>query len=112
MTRDEKNQLIDNLAQQISESKHFYLTNIEALNAEQSSFLRRKCFEKGVKLIVAKNTLLKKALDKLEGNYEDLYPVLKENTSVMLSDTGNIPAKLIKEIRKDWEKPLLQRTHL
>lgn len=112
MTRDEKNQLIDNLAQQISESKHFYLTNIEALNAEQSSFLRRKCFEKGVKLIVAKNTLLKKALDKLEGNYEDLYPVLKENTSVMLSDTGNIPAKLIKEIRKDWEKPLLKGAYV
>ena len=60
MTRDEKNQLIDNLAQQLSESKHFYLTDIEALNAEQSSSLRRKCFEKDIKLIVVKNTLYKK----------------------------------------------------
>lgn len=108
MTRDEKNQLIDNLAQQLSESKHFYLTNIEALDAEQSSNLRRKCFEKDIKLVVVKNTLLKKALEKIEGDYEELYPVLKENTSVMFTNTGNIPAKLIKEFRKTWEKPVLK----
>lgn len=112
MTRDEKNQLIDNLAQQLSESKHFYLANIEALDAEQSSNLRRKCFEKEIKLIVVKNTLLKKALEKIEGEYEELYPVLKQNTSVMLSETGNVPAKLIKEFRKEWDKPLLKGAYV
>jgi large subunit ribosomal protein L10 len=108
MTRDEKNQLIDNLAQQLSESKHFYLANIADLNAEQSSKLRRKCFEKDIKLVVVKNTLLKKALEKIEGEYDELYPVLKENTSVMFSETNNVPAKLIKEFRKEWEKPILK----
>jgi large subunit ribosomal protein L10 len=108
MTRDEKNQLIDNLAQQLSEAKHFYLANIADLNAEQSGMLRRKCFEKDIKLIVVKNTLLKKALEKIEGNYDDLYPVLKENTSIMFTETGNLPAKLIKELRKEWEKPILK----
>lgn len=108
MTRDEKNQLIDNLAQQLSEAKHFYLANIADLNAEQSGKLRRKCFEKDIKLIVVKNTLLKKALEKIEGDYEELYPVLKENTSIMFTETGNLPAKLIKELRKEWEKPILK----
>lgn len=108
MTRDEKNQLIDSLAQQLSESKHFYLTNIAELDAEQSSTLRRKCFEKDIKLVVVKNSLLKKALEKIEGDFQDLYPVLKENTSIMFTETGNIPAKLIKEFRKEWEKPILK----
>ncbi len=113
MTRDEKNQLIDNIAQQLTESKHFYLTDIEALDAEQSSNLRRKCFEKDIKLIVVKNTLFRKALEKIEGDYEELYPVLKNNTSVMFSDTGNIPAKLIKEFRKEWkDKPFLKGAYV
>jgi large subunit ribosomal protein L10 len=112
MTRDEKNQLIDNLAQQLSESKHFYLADIAALDAEQSSNLRRKCFEKEIKLVVVKNTLLQKALEKIEGDYEELFPVLKNNTSVMFSETGNVPAKLIKEIRKEWDKPVLKGAYV
>ena len=112
MTRDEKNQLIDNLAQQLSESKHFYLTDIEALDAEQSSSLRRKCFEKDIKLIVVKNTLLQKALEKIEGDYEELFPVLKNNTSVMFTEQGNETAKLIKEFRKGWDKPVLKGAYV
>ena len=112
MTRDEKNQLIDNLAQQLSESKHFYVADIAALDAEQSSNLRRKCFEKDIKLVVVKNTLLKKALEKIEGEYEELFPILKSNTSIMLTETGNIPAKLIKEFRKGWDKPLLKGAYV
>jgi len=112
MTRDDKKQLIDSLAQRVSESNHFYLADIEALNAEQSGRLRRKCFEKDIKLIVVKNTLLKKALEKIEGDYEGLYPILKNNTSIMLSDTGNLPAKLIKEFRKEWDKPILKGAYV
>ncbi len=108
MTRDEKQQIIDNLAQQLSESKHFYLADIEALNAEQSSRLRRKCFEKEIKLIVVKNTLLKKALEKTEGKYDELFPILKKNTSILLTQQSSIPAKLIKELRREWEKPILK----
>ncbi len=93
--------MIDNLAQQLSESNHFYLTDIEALDAEKSSNLRRKCFEKDIKLIVVKNTLLKKALRKIERNMMNFIQFLKGNTSIMFSETGNVPAKLIKEFRKN-----------
>lgn len=112
MTRDEKQLAIDNLAQKLTESNHFYLTDIAALDAEQTSSLRRKCFENGIQLIVVKNTLLKKALEKIEGDYEELYPTLKQNTSLMLCDTGNAPAKLIKELRKENEKPILKSAYV
>lgn len=112
MTRDEKTKVIDNLAQTISESKHFYLTDISNLNAEDTSKLRRKCFEKDIQLVVVKNTLLKKAFEKLEGGYEELYDVLKDSTSVMFTETGNVPAKLIKEFRKSLEKPILKAAYV
>ena len=108
MTRDEKMQVIDNLAQSISNSKHFYLTDISALNAEQTSNLRRKCFEKDIKLVVVKNTLLKKALEKLEGGYDGIFKILKDSTSIMFTETANAPAKLIKEFRKTMDKPVLK----
>ena len=108
MTRDEKMQVIENLAQSISEAKHFYLTDISTLNAEQTSNLRRKCFEKDIKLVVVKNTLLKKALEKAEGKYDELLDLLKDSTSIMFAQTGNAPAKLIKEFRKNMDRPLLK----
>lgn len=112
MTRDEKLQVIENLAQSLSESKHFYLADISELNAEDTSALRRKCFEKDIKLVVVKNTLLRKALEKLDGAYDELYDVLKNNTSVMFTETGNAPAKLIKEFRKKLEKPILKAAYV
>lgn len=108
MTRDEKQQVIDKLAQKINEAKHFYLADIANLNAEDSSLLRRKCFEKDIQLIVVKNTLLKKAFEKCESDYDSFYNVLKNNTSIMFTETGNVPAKLIKEFRKSSEKPVLK----
>jgi large subunit ribosomal protein L10 len=108
MRREEKEAIIDNLAQRLDETKHFYLTDISSLNAEQTSDLRRKCFEKEISLLVVKNTLLRKAMEKCEGDYNELYDVLKDSTSIMFCETGNIPAKLIKEFRKTMEKPLLK----
>jgi large subunit ribosomal protein L10 len=108
MRREEKEVIIDNLAQRLDESKHFYLTDISSLNAEQTSDLRRKCFEKEIGLLVVKNTLLRKAMEKSEGDFNDLYDVLKDSTSIMFSETGNTPAKLIKEFRKTMEKPVLK----
>ena len=108
MRREEKEVIIDNLAQRLDETKHFYLTDISSLNAEQTSNLRRKCFEKEVGLLVVKNTLLRQAMEKSEGDFNDLYDVLKDSTSIMFCETGNIPAKLIKEFRKTMEKPLLK----
>ncbi len=108
MRREEKVVIIDNLAQRLDETKHFYLTDISSLNAEQTSNLRRKCFERDISLLVVKNTLLRQAMEKSEGDFNDLYDILKDSTSIMFSETGNTPAKLIKEFRKTMEKPLLK----
>jgi len=108
MRREEKEVIIDNLAQRLDETKHFYLTDISSLNAEQTSNLRRKCFERDISLLVVKNTLLRQAMEKSEGDFNDLYDILKDSTSIMFSETGNTPAKLIKEFRKTMEKPLLK----
>jgi large subunit ribosomal protein L10 len=108
MRREEKETIIEDLRQQLSETKHFYLADTSGLNAEETSSLRRKCFDQDIKLLVVKNTLLRKALEKVEGDYESLYDVLKESTSVMFCETSNAPAKLIKEFRKTKEKPLLK----
>jgi len=108
MTREEKALVIDNLAKQLEEYPHFYITDIETLNAEQTAVLRRKCFENGVKLVVVKNTLLGKALEKTDKADPELVKVLEGSTSIMLSQTGKTPAVLIKEMRKTQEKPVLK----
>jgi large subunit ribosomal protein L10 len=108
MTRDEKAKVIDSLAQEISNAKHFYLTDISSLNAEDTSMLRRKCFEKEIRLVVVKNTLLKKAFEKCEGKFDEITGVLKDSTSIMFTETSSAPAKLIQEFRKTLDKPLLK----
>ncbi len=108
MRREEKDVIIDNLAGRLNDSRHFYLTDISSLNAEQTSNLRRKCFEKEISLLVVKNTLLRKAMEKSDGDFNDLYDVLKDSTSIMFCETGNVPAKLIREFRKTMEKPVLK----
>jgi len=108
MTREEKNAIIDALTEQINSRGHIYLTDISTMNAGDTSDLRRKCFEQDIKLIVVKNTLLKKALEKADKDYSELFDVLKNPTSVMLTDVANLPAKLIQNFRKDHEKPILK----
>ncbi len=108
MIREEKNQIIDSLASSINESNHFYLADISELNAVDTSMLRRKCHEKNIKLMVVKNTFLKQALEKAEGDYEELYEVLKNSTSVFFSEVGNVPAKLINEFREKHDRPILK----
>lgn len=113
MKKEEKNTIIDSLVQEIQNNKHFYITDISTLNAEATSKLRRKCFEQNIKLVVVKNTLLKKALEKLEGNYEGMYDVLNNSSSLMLSDTNNAPAKMIKEFRAAKStKPILKAAYV
>lgn len=108
MRREEKDVIIGNLADRLNDTKHFYLTDISSLNAEQTSNLRRKCFEQEINLLVVKNTLLRKAMEKSDGDFNDLYDILKDSTSIMFCETGNVPAKLIKEFRKKMEKPILK----
>jgi large subunit ribosomal protein L10 len=113
MRKEEKSTIISDIKASLEEYAHFYLTNIEALDALESSQLRRKCFKADIKLVVVKNTLLKRALEELDGDYSELYPTLVGNTAVMLCNTGNAPAKLIKSLRKDkWEKPILKSAYI
>jgi large subunit ribosomal protein L10 len=112
MRREEKNAIIDSLAERLKEYSHFYLTDTAQLNAADISDLRRKCFENDIKLVVVKNTLLKRALEQSNGNFDELYPVLKGTTSIMFTQSGNVPAKLIKEFRKKHDKPVLKGAYV
>ncbi|MEH6659038.1 MULTISPECIES: 50S ribosomal protein L10 [Leeuwenhoekiella] len=108
MTREEKSQVIEDLTAQLADSAHIYLADISGLNAETTSRLRRACFKANVKLAVVKNTLLAKAMESSDKDFGELPTTLKGNTSIMLSETGNAPAKVIKEFRKKSDKPLLK----
>ena len=99
MKKEDKTALIQELQHTLGEYQHFYLTNIEGLDAEKTSALRRECFKQDVKLVMVKNTLLQKALE-ARGVDASLFTALKGNTALMLCNTGNAPARLIKEFTK------------
>lgn len=108
MTREEKSQVIESLTAQLSDNATIYLADISGLNAGDTNNLRRACFKAGVELSVVKNTLLKKAMESADKDFGELEGVLKGNTSLMLSDISNAPAKVIKAFRKKSDKPVLK----
>ncbi|MEO9510808.1 MAG: 50S ribosomal protein L10 [Flavobacteriaceae bacterium] len=108
MTREEKATVIEDLTAQLADNANIYLADISGLDAVATSNLRRACFKANIKLAVVKNTLLAKAMEASEKEFGELPDVLKGNTSLMLSETGNAPAKLIKNFRKKSDKPLLK----
>jgi len=108
MKREDKNALIESLQTTIEEYSHFYLADISGLNAQQTYELRKKCFEKDIELVVVKNTFFRTALERTGRNYEELFGVLNQNTSVMFCNVANVPGKLIKELNKKSEKPLFK----
>ena len=108
MTREQKAQVIEELTAQLGENANIYLTDISGLDAGTTSDLRRACFKANVQLAVVKNTLLEKAMEASDKDFGELPTALKGNTSVMYSETGNAPAKVIKAFRKKSEKPLLK----
>ena len=108
MTREEKSKAITEIKDVLSQNGIIYLTDISGLNSIETSNLRRLCFKSGVKLEVMKNTLLEQAMTASDKDFGDLLETLKGNTSIMLSDVGNAPAKVIKDFRKKSEKPILK----
>ena len=112
MTKQEKVQEIEDLTSEITSVKNLYLTDIAGLDATQTTALRRACFNANIRLSVVKNTLLAKAMEASEKDFGELKSVLKGNTSLMISDAGNAPAKLIKDFRKKSEKPLLKGAYI
>lgn len=101
MKKEDKNKIVDLIAETIKEYENFYLTDIATLNAEKTSTLRRECFKEDIKLMVVKNTLLQKAFERLDENFDELSPVLKGNTAIMFSNVANAPAKLIKKYKSN-----------
>lgn len=115
MRKEDKSAIIELIAATVNEYGNFYLTDIEALNAEKTSALRRECFKQDVKLVVVKNSLLKKALETVEGDFSSLYTSMKGNTAVMFSNVANVPARLIKNFTKDTKgegKPKLKAAYV
>lgn len=109
MKKEEKQVMIDDLSKRLDENNIIYIADISSLDAVATSSLRRQCFAKNIKLSVVKNTLLKKAMENVQGkDFTELYDILPGPTAIMLSDTGNLPAKLIKDFRKKSDKPVLK----
>ena len=112
MTREEKSIAIQDLTAQLADTKIIYVADISGLNADTTSNLRRACFKAGIKLEVVKNTLLAKAMEASENEYGDLPSTLKGNTSIMIAEVANAPAKIIKEFRKKSDKPILKGAYI
>jgi large subunit ribosomal protein L10 len=112
MTREEKSQVIQDLTGKLADNPVIYLADISGLNASDTSNLRRACFKANVKLAVVKNTLLAKAMDSSDKDFGELPTVLKGNTSLMMAETGNAPAKVIKAFRKGKDKPILKGAYV
>ena len=112
MTREEKSQVIEDLTSKLAANSIIYLADISGLNAAQTSNLRRACFKANINLAVVKNTLLEKAMEKSDKDFGALPTTLKGNTSIMISETGNAPAKVIKEFRKGADKPILKGAYI
>lgn len=109
MTKEQKAKMIDDLTALLEESNIVYLTDIAGLNASNTTELRRTCYKNDISLRVVKNTLLKKAMERVEAKeFDGLYDSLKGNTAIMISNTGNAPAKVIETFRKKSDKPILK----
>lgn len=112
MKREEKAIIINNLAEKLQQYAHFYVADIAGLNAEQTAQLRKVCHEQEVQLMVVKNTLLTKALESIGKADEEIVSILKGSSSIMFSNIGNAPAKLIKEFRKKCDKPVIKAAYI
>ncbi|MFY0631543.1 MAG: 50S ribosomal protein L10 [Flavobacteriaceae bacterium] len=112
MTREEKSQVIQDLTATLADTNIIYLADISGLDAMTTSNLRRACFKADVKLAVVKNTLLSKAMEASDKEFGDLQSTLKGNTSIMIAEAGNAPAKVIKEFRKKSDKPVLKGAYV
>ncbi|MGQ1788012.1 MULTISPECIES: 50S ribosomal protein L10 [unclassified Saccharicrinis] len=112
MKKEDKSLLVKELAQNIADYSHFYVVDAGNLNSGKTSDLRRLCYSKEVKMMMVKNTLFMKALKESEGEYDELYETLKGSTAVFFSNTGNVPAKLIKEFSKKNKKPVLKSAYV
>jgi large subunit ribosomal protein L10 len=113
MRKEEKNLLIDELVEKLTSTNVVYVADTADLNAEETSRLRRECFKQNISLEVVKNTLLKKAMEQVEGkDFSELYKILSGPTSIFLAEGGKAPAQLIKSFRAKSPKPILKGAYV
>ncbi|MDL2227661.1 50S ribosomal protein L10 [Bacteroidales bacterium OttesenSCG-928-K03] len=112
MRKEDKSNFIAELTEMLKANSVIYLADIGELNATNTSNLRRLCFQKEVQLMVVKNALLRKAMEQSGIDFGELPLVLKGHTALMFASTGNLPAKLILEVRKTLEKPILKGAYV
>lgn len=114
MNKQEKNQTIEALTEKFDNSSFIYFTDASSMTVAQVNKLRRMCFQKGIEMTVVKNTLARKAMERLgaERGFTPVFKALEGPTAIMLTDTASAPAKLIKEFRKDGSKPALKAAYI
>jgi len=112
MNKEEKHEVVLALAEQMKEYGNFYITDTSDLTVAKINAIRRKCFESDIKMQVTKNSLIKKAMEAVDGDFTEIYDVLKGSSSIMFSKSGTAPAKLIKELRKRGDKPVLKAAYI
>lgn len=113
MNREEKQEVVLALQEKMQEYGNFYIADTSGLSVEKVNNIRRKCFESGIEMKVAKNTLIKIAIDGLEGDSSEIFTALKGQSALLFSKVGNGPAKLIKTLRKGKEeKPVLKAAYI
>src|ERR1700760_1939753 len=112
MNKEEKNELVLALTEQIKEYGNFYITDTANLTVAKVNAIRRKCFESEITMQVAKNSLIKKAMEAAEGDFSPMYDVLKGSSTILFTRSATAPAKLIKQLRKKGEKPILKAAYI
>lgn len=112
MRKEDKHEVVQALTEQIKSYGNFYITDTADLTVEKVNVIRRKCFENGITIKVAKNTLIRKALEGAGIESDEINGVLKGSSTLFFSESGNAPAKLIKELRKTSDKPVLKGAYI
>jgi len=112
MNKEEKHELVASLAEQMKEYGNFYITDTSDLTVAKINNIRRQCFESDIMMQVAKNSLIKKAMDVVGGDFSQMHDVLKGSSSILFSKSSTAPAKLIKKLRKKGEKPILKAAYI
>ena len=112
MKKEEKHEVVLALTETIAEYGNFYITDTANLSVAKVNDIRRKCFENGIKMQVAKNKLIRKAMEASEGDFSEMFEVLKGSSSILFSKSANAPAKLIKQLRRTGDKPVLKAAYI
>ena len=112
MNKEEKHELVAALTEQMKEFGNFYITDTSDLTVAKINNIRRQCFNSDITMQVAKNSLIKKAMEAAGGDFSPIYDVLKGSSSILFSKSATAPAKLIKQLRKKSDKPILKAAYI